>query len=1033
VSRIEGNGALLITNGRVTVTGLSQIGGLTVRGGTLANTGALSVTGALTLSSGSIDGAGRTAALGGILINGAFTLSDQQLNSSGRTLWTGAGSFLLADGAVFNNLPGALFEARGSAMIGVNGSGRFANAGTFRRLGAGTTTVRPAFDNSGAVEVQSGTLDLNGGGISSGTFSGAAGTTLVLGWKHTFSASSSVDFPNVSFTLGTATIDGAFRASESADISGTALFNSAATLAAVSLRGGGLIDGSGTLTIAGPLSWSGGSMRGAGKTVARGGIAISGGVGLSRVLENYGTAVWSGTGWISATGGALNNMPGALFEVRSDAVFANGAGSQAVFNNAGTFRKTAGAGATTLSGAFNNSGAVEVLTGTLVVGFGGTSGGSFTGAPGTTLTLGTPNSNANTITLGPGSSVDFPDVRFEAGATTIAGAYRADRSTIQGNTRVTFSGPGGSLGGLLRLPAGRAVISTAAPARLGALELAGGTLEGSAAVEVSGPIIWSAGFMEGTGRTVARGGIAMSGITGLRDRPLDSYAASTWASGGTFTLADAAVFTLKPGATFDVQGDSRVLNGVGSMRFVNAGTLRKSAGAGELSLGVRFENSGAVEIQSGTLKLAFGGDSSGSFTGAPGTSLSFEGQTHTLLAGSSVDVARLAVKYGVVNVEGALRVRETTVAQGNGRPTLNIRPGATLHALGETLSVEGGLVNLGAGPAVGVGSFTLASGGVLTGTRDLTVTQSLTWTGGTLGGAGRTVSNGTLAIDSSSGSRHDMAGRRLENNGAASWNGRYLHMYEGAVLQNNAAGTFDITGDGYFWWCDYTQRQDLSYVCERYGAQPQVINAGTLRKTGGAGELRFWYAPLWEEDIICANSANLDKATCAVGLTNSGVFEVRSGAVNLAGYVQTAGSLALAGGNVAQRWDKVLNLDGGVLTGSGTIDGSVRNAARIAVGGPSAGALTISGTYTQQAAGVLEIGLGGGEAGVTYDRLAVGKAAALGGALSLATLGGFAPAPGSGFAILTYASRSGGFASVSGGGRSYTVSAGATGLAVVAQ
>jgi hypothetical protein len=416
-----------------------------------------------------------------------------------------------------------------------------------------------------------------------------------------------------------------------------------------------------------------------------------------------------------------------------------------------------------------------------------------------------------------------------------------------------------------------------------------------------------------------------------------------------------------------------------------------------------------------------------------GAELVFASGTHTFSPSSSVDVPNLTVTSGIVNVEGAIRVREVTLAKGGGRPTLNVMPGANVQTLGHTLAVEGGYVNLNSGQ-LSVANVNLSTYGVITGTSDLVVDQNLTWSSGIMGGAGRTISNGTMTIATGGSTRHDMDGRRLENNGAATWNGGTIHMYSNAVLQNSATGTLDITGDGDLWWCNYRKPQNRPFECSRPGEQPQFINNGTVRKTAGTGELRFWYAPMWPDDSICAAPSPDEphKTSCPVAVVNTGTFEVMSGSVNFQDYVQSAGTLALKGGNISLKPGKALNLDGGTMTGVGTVNGDVRNAAQINLGS-TVGTLTMSGAYTQLPSGALNLKIGGAEPGVTHDRLVIGKMATMAGTLTLTSINGFTPAAGDSFAIIGYASRSGSFGTVNGGGTSYTLNVTSTSTTAVAQ
>ncbi len=74
--------------------------------------------------------------------------------------------------------------------------------------------------------------------------------------------------------------------------------------------------------------------------------------------------------------------------------------------------------------------------------------------------------------------------------------------------------------------------------------------------------------------------------------------------------------------------------------------------------------------------------------------------------------------------------------------------------------------------------------------------------------------------------------------------------------------------------------------------------------------------------------------------------------------------------------------------------------------------MTITGNYTQTSAGVLEIDLGGLAPG-TFDRLVVNGDATLAGAISVRLHGGFAPVPGSTFGVVSYASKTGSFDTLS--------------------
>ncbi len=106
-----------------------------------------------------------------------------------------------------------------------------------------------------------------------------------------------------------------------------------------------------------------------------------------------------------------------------------------------------------------------------------------------------------------------------------------------------------------------------------------------------------------------------------------------------------------------------------------------------------------------------------------------------------------------------------------------------------------------------------------------------------------------------------------------------------------------------------------------------------------------------------------------------------------------------------------VTLNGGVLSGSGLVVGSLTNDGGFLSPGNSPGAITVAGGFTQNASGTLVLDVAGGEAG-EFDQVRVAGAATLGGKLVLKTSNGYVPFPGDPFNPLGYTSVSGSFASV---------------------
>ncbi len=176
---------------------------------------------------------------------------------------------------------------------------------------------------------------------------------------------------------------------------------------------------------------------------------------------------------------------------------------------------------------------------------------------------------------------------------------------------------------------------------------------------------------------------------------------------------------------------------------------------------------------------------------------------------------------------------------------------------------------------------------------------------------------------------------------------------------------------------------NLGTVVQQSAGQMTVtglVNSGTVTVASGG--------TLTEQGLF----GNAGTVTIAAG----GTFSTSG-----ADYIQRAGTTTVDGLLGAAN----VNLMGGLLTGSGTIQANVTNAATVEPGDPF-GTLTIQGNYTQTATGVLLIRIAGLN---RYGRLAISGAATLAGTLEVSLLDDYFPAAGASFQILTFADYTGGF------------------------
>jgi hypothetical protein len=272
--------------------------------------------------------------------------------------------------------------------------------------------------NGGTVEVQSGAINLAAGGSGAGNFVLAGGTVLefgggtytmeggagisagavvrVTGGTVSFS-SSDLNLALLELTNGVANLNGSGQIGQLLLTTGTANFNGYSRVGQLQFSGG-TMGGTNTVVVTN-ATWTGGTMGGKGVTSipAGGQWQISGNadkVFSDRTLANAGNVVWSGGGALSTTwSGAvavINNAPGAVFEVQTDAPLAVPWVSSFTFYNAGRLVKTAGAGTNLFNGvSLQNIGTVEVQSGTL------------------NLSGGITEASSGTLSFGLSSTIDF--------------------------------------------------------------------------------------------------------------------------------------------------------------------------------------------------------------------------------------------------------------------------------------------------------------------------------------------------------------------------------------------------------------------------------------------------------------------------------------------------------------------------------------------------------------------------------------------------------------------------------------------------
>jgi hypothetical protein len=304
-------------------------------------------------------------------------------------------------------------------------------------------------------------------------------------------------------------------------------------------------------------------------------LIVNGGIGNNMdlngvIVTNNGTVLWASGILRSGNGGTVNNY--GTWNCQSDQTFNNAyGGAGTTFNNYGTFIKSGNSGTTLLDSgvAFNNTGAVNVLNGTLDFNGGGTStGGTYSEASGAFL--------------------DFNNITF------------ATSTTIVGTNLVTLSGTINVNGVLTGQN----------------LQFVSGTLGGS--VVIAGALTWSGGALSGTLTVATNSSLVIAGGGGNNDMNgviLTNNGTVSWSSGTLRSGNAGAVYNY---GLWDCQSDQTINQAFGGtgVTFNNYGTFRKSGGASEFSNATIFggniffnQLAGVIDVQNGTngLELAFQG------------------------------------------------------------------------------------------------------------------------------------------------------------------------------------------------------------------------------------------------------------------------------------------------------------------------------------------------------------------------------------------------------------------------------------------
>ncbi len=752
---LAGSGTIEITGATATFNSTTGSANLQVNQGNATFAGAHSTTGALTLAAGNINGNGTasvgslawhggtingtTIATNGATIGGNLTKQISgggQLNLGGITTWgadttsgsptdihTAGASTKIKNTGTFTTTVDGTIEHDSTAVDRAT----FRNEGTFIKASttSGETKIRTVFDNAAgaAVNVNGGTLKLEGGGTSAGHLNVAANSNIVLGGtdvSYEFTGGALNGEGTLEIQGVTASFNGTSGNATIAIAGGTAKFDGAHHGSGNLSLASGFITGNGSATL-GALNWDGGNITQADLTVSG---ATIGGNGSKKISDGAQLTLTGNSSWSPSSAGGANDIVtgGAGTTIKNTGQFTTSAdgtighdttsGGRATFRNEGTFSKSSSGttGTTEVQTKFDNtaSGVVNIASGKLKLTGGGSSSGNITTADGSTLELGGQDYAFTGGVLGGNGTIDVT-----SGTASFSGTTGTAHLKVNTGATARFDGTHSGTG---------------------TLDLTAGTLTGTGTAEF-GSLNWSGGALgakvKSTGNTTITGNTTKSLAGEL------TLAGNTAWDGSLISTTTGAKIQNETGRTFTATGDG-LITGAGT--FKNDGTFTKNAGTTDLQ--TRFENNGAVQIDAGTLRLSGGGRNA---------------------ANASIIVESAAALV----IAGDLELSANSTLSGGGLGRL----------LSGTLSAHG---------TVRVNNFHF-EGGSFSGTNSFTGTVDWlggNWNSAVAGVSTTIESGGVLNLRSHS--THEFSGRSILNDGTVNWYSGDLRGGNGSVFTNNS-------------------------------------------------------------------------------------------------------------------------------------------------------------------------------------------------------------------------------------------------------
>ncbi len=553
--------------------------------------------------------------------------------------------------------------------------------------------------------------------------------------------------------------------------SGSPVVGTATNVNFVALGGSGTLNATAGLTVSNQFDWTGGSLTGELIVAANGTLDLNNPGGnllmYNATIVNNGTVVWDGgTLYGNQNTGITNN--GTWQAETDDTFYGNGVFT---FYNNGIFTKSPSTGTTTFNSvAFDNSGTVNVNSGTLTLTDGGVFGGAFLAASNTSVTfsgggyLNGAYTAATTseflltggaFTYGPNVDFSSPGANFQTGGSITLTNTTITNLAIDGGT-ITLS-PTFQNGSITNLTMVNATL-TGTNSVTGTFNF-NGTLNGALTV-AAGASCYLTNLTLNGALTVATNA-TLNLVSGNNKTFYNSTVVNNgvlvW-DGGTLYGNQNTVIT-NNGTWLAETDDSFYGNGV--FTFYNNGIFTKSPTTGTTLINsVVFDNSGTVNVQTGTINFNYGGQFLGNLLVSSGAALILSG-------GGYLNGTNTAASNGKILLTGGAFTYGSSLDFTG--PGTNILTGGSLTLTNNVipnLSMNGGTVSLGASFQGGTITNLTLTGCTLAGSNYLTGTMH--WQAGEIAGVFTVASNAVLYLDGFADVYQYAA---LTNAGHIIWNG----------------------------------------------------------------------------------------------------------------------------------------------------------------------------------------------------------------------------------------------------------------------